>query len=98
MRNKKIPFWVVGLGAALCIGGVFSLFSSSSPDGLSRVAINNGFADQTIIRGILPNYFIPGIKPLWLSKGLTGFLGTAFVFLIIGGLGWLMNRTKKPLK
>lgn len=97
MKFRQIPAWARLFIFALLVGGILSIFSSTNPDGLNRVAFDTGFSTQqaSAIKGIFPNYGIPGISPAWLAKGLAGFLGTLFVFAIIFGIPWLVSRIKK---
>ncbi|MDF2922102.1 MAG: hypothetical protein K0R57_1016 [Paenibacillaceae bacterium] len=43
--SRKVLVWT-GLSAALIIGIILSPYASSHPDGLERVAIDNGFIEQ----------------------------------------------------
>lgn len=79
------------LFAALFIAGVISWFASSQPDGLERVAIDQGFehtAEEPPME-VMPDYEVPGIGgPL--STTVAGILGVAVVF----GLCMLLGRLR----
>jgi hypothetical protein len=71
--------WIVILAVALGVG-LAAPFASSSPDGLERVAADQGFLDRgTAQAAPVPDY---GGSPL--VVGLSGFAGTLLVGL--GGL------------
>lgn len=81
MKNK----WQSVLIAALCIGGGLSLLASSSPDGLEKVAEDQGFIDQAAqyLPGLMPDYRMPGIGDERLAASLAGIVGTLGVFGIL---------------
>ena len=57
--------YVVGGGLIIAvIIAVFSIFSSSSPDGLERVALDFGFANRAVqpLMEIMPDYTLPGFE------------------------------------
>ena len=84
-----------GLIIALAIA-VFSLFSSSSPDGLERVAIDFGFADRAIepIIEIMPDYSLPGVQSD--LGGVLVIVGGLLLALVIAlSLGYIIKRSKK---
>lgn len=76
-------WWVVGLVVCLFMAGVLSLFASSSPDGLERVAEDHGFAEKAreLFSSPLPDYSIPGLGGA-LSTSLAGLLGVALILLL----------------
>jgi cobalt/nickel transport protein len=45
VKNRKMLFWT-GMLAALLIAALLSPYASSRPDGLERVAIDNGFVSK----------------------------------------------------
>ncbi len=85
--------WVaVGLGIALTVA-VFSFAASPSPDGLERVAENNGFLDRALgpMFTILPDYTIPFISNPLVSGILAVVVGTLVVF----GLALAVARAQR---
>jgi cobalt/nickel transport protein len=74
---------------ALFIGGILSPFASSQPDGLEKVAEDQGFISSAIslFDGFIPDYIFPGIGNEFLATSLAGFLGSTIVFLIFSLLG-----------
>lgn len=59
-------------------------FASSKPDGLERVAIDRGFAENTSnssVMSIMPDYMIPGIGN---EKAATALAGGAGALILLG--------------
>ncbi len=80
---------VTGLLLALLLAGVASYYAASAPDGLNRVAQDQGFAsteetynDATPFAG----YETEGVGDDRLSGGLAGVAGCLVVLLVAGGL------------
>jgi cobalt/nickel transport system permease protein len=73
--------WLAGLAIALALA-VASPLASAHPDGLERVARQQGFLEAA--RGplyrVLPDYIVPGLSNTTLSTILAGILGTLIVF------------------
>lgn len=82
---------------ALCISGGLSLFASSSPDGLEKIAKTQGFHEKEsqFSWGIFLDYRIPGIQDVHFSTALAGIAGTIFVFGILFFLGKVLYRSEK---
>jgi cobalt/nickel transport system permease protein len=87
---------VVGLG----IAGLLALiapFASGDPDGLERVAEDQGFIDRALdpFYNTLPDYSIPGLDgPL--STILSGIVGLLLVFGIIYGIVLIVRGRVAP--
>jgi cobalt/nickel transport system permease protein len=84
--------WVVGLVLALGLA-VLSPIASADPDGLERVAEDNGFLDraQDPQYNIFPDYTIPGIDNETLTVIAAGIIGTLIVF----GVAFLVAYTRR---
>jgi len=93
MGRLKNQGWIVGLAIALIVA-LFSPLASSHPDGLERVAEEQGFMDRD--RGafyqIIPDYLFPGIGSEQLATILAGLVGTLIVFGLAYGLARLLRR------
>ncbi len=101
------PRWT-GRGAALAavllivaMAAVVSQFASSSPDGLTRVAADNGINGSASLSGssLFANYATQGIRNERVSlatAGLTGALLTAVVGIGILSSANLLRRPGKP--
>ena len=83
----------------ICIitGGIVSIFASSSPDGLEKVAEDQGFIDfgYSIIYGIIPDYVMPGISYEPLAVSLAGIFGVLITFIFMMFLGKIMIKFSK---
>jgi cobalt/nickel transport protein len=92
--------WVwIGLAAALAVGGLLSLAASPAPDGLERVAEDQGFLARAAVKPLLAaplaDYLFPGIANPRLATALAGFLGTLVLFALGYGVGWTVRRVRR---
>jgi hypothetical protein len=85
-------WWVIGLLIALTLA-VMSPLASPHPDGLERVAENQGFIDkaQEPFYNIVPDYVFPGISNEATATIAAGLVGTLLMF----GLGLGMSKWLK---
>jgi PDGLE domain len=85
---------LVAVGLALFVSG----FASSSPDGLSKVAEDKGFAADArrhpVENGPLAGYGIKGVANERLSTGLSGLIGVLVTF----GVGILLFAAVRALR
>jgi len=90
--------WKPLLIIALIIGGIFSLAASSAPDGLERVAEDQGFIDRSTsyITGMIPDYAFPGMGNEYFATAFAGILGTLAVITILLLIGKLPTLRKRP--
>lgn len=88
----KDNYWITGVIVSLLMAGVISLYASTDPDGLERVAEDLGFLEHgeghEVIKSPMPDYMIPGIENETLSASAAGILGTVTVF----SLGILIGK------
>lgn len=95
MRN----FILWSILVSLLIAGGVSYFASSSPDGLEKVAHDNGFADkasETVkVPAPMPDYSVPGVRNRFLSGALAGVAGTVAVFGLAVAAGWVLRSRKR---
>lgn len=86
MSNVKV-FVVAGLLVGLALAVFVSPFASGSPDGLEKVAEEQGFAetaeDHAFADGPMADYSVRGISNEAMSTGAAGLIGTLLTF----GLG-----------
>lgn len=94
----------VGLGAFVAGGLVVALAlaflvgpeASGAPDGLERVAADEGFAGEEEAHplgdGPTAGYAVEGVDDDRLSTGLAGLIGVAATFLLAGGLLLVVRR------
>jgi len=89
----------VGLMISLVIAGVVSYYADPNPDGLERVAEDQGFiedaAESANAEIFASDYGIAGVEDDRLSVGLAGLLGIVVMVIVGFGLFWLLGRGKK---
>ena len=89
----------LGFALALAVGLATAAapFASPAPDGLERVAGDQGFLDAGQAREApIPDYAVPGIEDERLATGLAGFLGTLGVFGLTLGVAALVRLRGDP--
>lgn len=106
MDRKSLLLFVVG-GLIVAIGLAFfvSPVASSSPDGLEKVSIDQGFADtaeeHALADGPLADYGVEGVDDEGLSTGLSGVIGVAITFgagMILFGLLRTLRARRDPAR
>jgi hypothetical protein len=89
-RTNLMLFVIGGLVVALGLAFFVSPLASSSPDGLEKVAIDQGFdetaEDHALAEGPLADYGVEGVEDEGLSTGLAGIIGVAITF----GVGMIL--------
>lgn len=89
--------WVAATAVALVLAAVVSFYASGSPDGLERVAADEGFLetarDHDLADGPLADYGVEGVDDERLSGGLAGVVGVV-VTLVIGVV--LFRLVRRP--
>lgn len=97
-RRSRIGrgWWVVGLAIAAAVVVVLAPLASGDPDGLERVAGDQGFlaAARDALYSLLPDYTIPGLDG-GISTVLAGLIGVVMVFLLMVGLGRVLARRRE---
>ena len=88
--------YVALAAAALLLAGAVSLFASRSPDGLERVARDQGIAsaerEHALAHGPLADYGVAGVDDPLLSGALAGVAGVLVVLALSGGLVLVLRR------
>ncbi len=89
-------WWVAGVAIAALVVVVLAPLASSDPDGLERVAEDQGFIDRAsnFFSGILSDYAIPGIDDPAVSTIVSGLIGVAIVVGVMYLLGRLLARRR----
>ena len=89
----KLRWWIVGYLIALAAAAL-SPFASGAPDGLERVARDKGFdeAARGPVYHVIPDYLLPGVEDERLATVLAGWIGVTALFLVVGGLAYLLTR------
>jgi len=95
-------FVVVALAVAVGLASAVSPFASPSPDGLSKVAQEEGFAGAQAPGTFqkedapVPGYAFPGVENERMATGLAGFTGTLVLFALGFGLARVLRRRPAP--
>jgi len=83
-RRSLTLFLVGGLIVVLGLAFFVSPYASSSPDGLEKVSIDEGFADtaqeHALADGPLDGYGVDGVEDDMLANGLSWVIGVAITF------------------
>jgi hypothetical protein len=83
------------LAALAAVGGSLA---SDRPDGLQRVARDQGFAgaerDHALDDGPLADYSVEGVTDEKISTGLSGIAGMALVFAAATAVGAVVQRRR----
>jgi cobalt/nickel transport protein len=80
-----MKWWYYALLVSLFMAAVLSLFASTDPDGLERVAEDLGFKEhetEPIISSPMPDYTVPD-APRYVSTALAGLAGTLIIFAAV---------------
>lgn len=95
-QRRPQAFLGAGLLVSLLLAAVVSGFASSKPDGLEKVAQEQGFlstaTDHALADSPLADYGVEGVEDERLSVGLAGVIGVSITFVF--GLGlFLLVKT-----
>ena len=95
-RRRSRYWWLVGLVIAALIVIVLAPLASPDPDGLQRVAEDNGFlqAARNALSSIIPHYNVPGVHGN-LSTILAGLIGIVIVFALMVVVGRILVRRRR---
>jgi hypothetical protein len=90
-----MKWWHFALIISLLVA-VLSPLASSSPDGLEKVAEDNGFIGMAHSAPfqVIADYVFPGIENEALATILAGLLGTLLIFGVVYGLGRLIKSRR----
>ncbi|KAA6218086.1 energy-coupling factor ABC transporter permease [Streptomyces filamentosus] len=92
--------WIGGVVTALVLAGVVSFYASASPDGLEKVAADQGIdakADQyehATADSPLADYGVEGVESARLSGGLAGVIGVGATLAVGTGAFWAVRRRR----
>ncbi|AXE26702.1 cobalt ABC transporter permease [Streptomyces globosus] len=94
--------WAAGLAAALLLAGFVSFYASASPDGLEKVAADQGIdakADQyehATADSPLADYGVKDVDDERLSVGLAGVIGVGATVAVGTGVFWAARSRRTP--
>ena len=91
----KIHWWVAGYLLVLAVV-LLAPLASSDPDGLERLAEDEGFAEKATDApfSILADYLFPGIENEAVATLLAGWVGVTAIFLLAGVLTLTIKRRR----
>ena len=91
----KSKIWLIAF--AVCMGvAALSPLASSSPDGLERVAEDQGFmplAQESPFQ-VIADYTFPGVDSEATATILAGLIGTTILFGVAYGVAWAIKTRK----
>jgi hypothetical protein len=98
-RVPLLVFIALALAVAVGLGTAVSPYASPHPDGLERVAEDQGFLGEATSNPVqddspIPDYAFPGIDDPRVATGVAGFVGTLGVFVVGLGLAWALRRAR----
>jgi hypothetical protein len=97
-RVRLGVFVAAGLVVAALLAFLVAPEASSKPDGLEKVAIDEGFVDgaedHRLADSPTADYGVEGVDDARLSTGLAGVIGIGVTFLLAGGLLLLVRRAR----
>ncbi|MFI5620737.1 energy-coupling factor ABC transporter permease [Streptomyces sp. NPDC051567] len=90
--------WTTGLVTALVLAGFVSFYASASPDGLEKVAADQGIdratGEHAAAGSPLADYSVKDIGDARLSGGLAGVIGVGATVLVGTGVFWTVRRRR----
>ncbi|MFF5565910.1 energy-coupling factor ABC transporter permease [Streptomyces sp. NPDC012623] len=91
-------FWATGLVTALVLAGFVSFYASASPDGLEKVAADQGIDKKTEPHHTddspLAGYGVKDIADGRISGGLAGVIGVGVTVAVGSGVFWAVRRRR----
>jgi cobalt/nickel transport protein len=95
-KNSLKKFYALFFLAALSLAGGISYYASSSPDGLEKVAEDEGFLesaeDSAVSNSPLADYGLAGLDNERLSVGIAGVVGVLATAVIALALFALIKK------
>ncbi|MFF4697881.1 energy-coupling factor ABC transporter permease [Streptomyces chattanoogensis] len=97
-RRSARPVWLAGLAAALVCAGGISYYASASPDGLEKVAHDQGIdkkaQEHATKDSPLADYSVKDIANARLSGGLAGVIGVGATLAVGSGVFVVLRRRR----
>jgi len=89
--------WLGGLAIAIALA-IAAPLASSNPDGLEKVAEQQGFMDlaNEPLYNIIPDYVFPGLSNEALATIIAGIVGALLVFAVVLFVAYTRRRAAQP--
>lgn len=102
MRKPLLAFVVVGMALSGLVGAAAGWFADDAPDGLTRVARDEGFAvserEHSLADSPVSGYRVDGIEDEDGATAVAGLAGILLTFLLgTGGAAALRARQKRAV-
>jgi cobalt/nickel transport system permease protein len=99
-RTSRRRLWAGGLVASLVLAGFVSFYASTSPDGLEKVAHDQGIDKQekehAAANSPLAGYGVQDVSDARLSGGLAGVIGVGVTVVAGSTVFWAVRRRRTP--
>ena len=91
----RLRWWIAAYLFLLAVA-LLAPLASTAPDGLERLAENEGFAERAADApfSILAGYLFPGVENETMASLLAGWVGVTAIFLLAGGLTLTVKRRR----
>ncbi|MEV6959289.1 energy-coupling factor ABC transporter permease [Streptomyces sp. NPDC051207] len=97
-RTSRRAFWITGLVTSLVLAGFVSFYASAEPDGLEKVAADQGFdkaaEEHPAADSPLADYGVKDVEDARLSGGLAGVIGVGVTVVAGTGVFWAVRRRR----
>lgn len=97
-RTSRRTLWITGLATSLVLAGFVSFYASADPDGLEKVASDEGFdkgAEEHAAAGSpLADYGVEDVEDARLSGGLAGVIGVGLTVVAGSAVFWTVRRRR----
>ena len=98
LARRARPFVIGAVLAIASVAAVVSQFAFDDPDGLEKVAIDQGFADRgrehAFAGGVFADYATRGIGNTELSLAVAGITGATITLLVGYGIATASRRAQ----
>ncbi|WP_053661777.1 energy-coupling factor ABC transporter permease [Streptomyces sp. MMG1121] len=97
-RTSRRALWVTGLVTSLVLAGFVSFYASANPDGLEKVAHDQGIDAKTEKHASadspLADYGVKDVSDARLSGGLAGVIGVGVTVVAGSAVFWAVRRRR----
>ncbi len=97
-RTSRRTLWVTGLVTSLVLAGFVSFYASANPDGLEKVAHDQGIdkkaKEHATADSPLADYGVKDVSDARLSGGLAGVIGVGVTVVAGSAVFWALRRRR----